>query len=275
LNLTDGGEGPSGMKPWNKGTKGVYSSNVNGKLNGIGTYKNLDTGVVFKAKASEVDLSSGVVVGVRKGTTMSEGQKKSISLKSRGVKKSDEHIRKVALALKGIRWIHNFSSGVTSRVRVGLPIPEGFTEVIGPHKLLTPEQHVELLKEKEKTRVEERQNGRGQSIENNRKARIRFWNEKPLFKVESSDILFWFKVLSEFSDSGYEVIKNSRGKELSIQRGFATLNHRRYGVSLHKVLSVLNGKKSRVIRHLCSNDSNFKSLIDSIPKPMKDTILGV
>ena len=275
LNLTDGGEGVSGCTPWNKGTCGLYSSDPKGLLKGTTMFKNLDTGEIFRANPNELNPSEGTVVGVRKGMTTSDAQKKASSERHKGVKKSKEHNRKNSESLKGIVWIHNFATGRTSRVRPEQPIPEGFCIVTGPHKLLTPEEHrreKELSREKRKLELDLK---RLERAESNRRARIKFRDENPLFWTCPSEVLLWFKILTEFSACGFQTLKNSQGKKLSIQRGFALRNHKKYGVSLHRVISVIDGGKYRPLNELHKVDENFKVVLDSLPKEFKEVTLNV
>jgi hypothetical protein len=274
LNLTDGGEGVSGCVPWNKGTSGLFSSDPKGVLKGTTMYKNLETGAIFRAEPNTVNVDGGYVVGIRKGMPNSDAQKKAASERHKGVPKSAEHNRKNSEFLSGIIWIHNFITGVTSRVRPEQPIPEGFTVVVGPHKLLTPEEHEVNKKFATDRRKLEWDSKRAERIESNRKARLKFRDENPLFWAKTSETLLWLRVLSDFSESGFPILKNSIGKELTIQRGFAYYNHTRYGVTLYRVLSVIDGGKSRPLNYLYQIDENFRVVLEGLPNNLREVVLA-
>lgn len=265
LNITDGGEGVSGRDPWNKGKRGLYSSDPRGVLKGTTMFKNLCTGEVFRAHSSEVDTSDGHIVGVRKDLPASDFQRLAASKRHKGVKKSKEHNLKNSMAIKGRIWVHNFETGQTRRVKKVSELPEGFVVVVGPHKLLTPDQHKREIEDRKKERQRKKDSEKEKRSESNRKAQLKLREERPLFGVACSETLLWLRILLDFSLFSFSTIKNSAGKELSVQRSFARLNCETYGVSLYRVLCVLDGRKSRPLSYMYNHDSNFKTVIDSIP----------
>ena len=243
LNITDGGEGFSGIKPWNLGTKGLYSSDPEGKLKGTAMYKDIITGEIFRAKPCEVKDRKDRIVGIRFGVPVSDEHKNIISAHFKGKKKSEAHREKCSKAFKGMPWIHNLETGLTKRIKPGSDVPEGFVMVSGPHRLLTMEQKLDKEARDRESKVRERRLNAKSLSENNSKAQIKFWEDHPIFRVESEEILLWLKVLHSFSISRFETKVNSIGKTVSVQRAFSQSLSQELKVSLHRVLSVLNGKK--------------------------------
>jgi hypothetical protein len=274
LNLTDGGEGPSGLNPWNKGKTGLYSSDPLGKKRGLTIIKNLENGAVSLASADLIRKSGGKLVGINKGVKMAEDQKKRISKSLKGRKKTEKHVRKMSEGAKGLRWIHNFKTKETNRISPLSELPEGFVYVVGPHRLLTFEEHAEAERLKKKNREIEKGLRKPQSIENNRMSKLKLREDDPLFGIKSHNILFWLRVLSDFSSCDFKQIKTPTDKILSVQRSFSYLVKDLHKVSLYLVLSVLDGRKSKPLKYLYDNDINFKEVLDLIPPEYIGLILG-
>jgi hypothetical protein len=274
LNITEGGEGFSGLKPWNLGTKGMYSSDPKGKLKGTSLFKDLVTGEIFRAKPCEVKDRKDRIVGVRFGIPVSAEHKEKISAHLKGRKKSEAHRENCSKAFKGLLWIHNFETGLTKRIKPGLGVPPGFVIVSGPHKLMTAEQKLDKESRDRENKVRVRLLNAKSYSENNSKAQTKFWNDNPLFRAKTEEVLLWLKVLHSFSASSFEAKVNSIGKTVSVQRTFSQSLSQELRVSLHTVLSVLNGKKSRPLRHLYGTDCNFRCAINLIPDIYRKVLLG-
>ena len=198
LNITEGGEGFSGLKPWNLGTKGLYSSDPEGKLKGTSLFKDLVTGEIVSAE-----------------------HKEKISACLKGRKKSEAHRKNCSKAFKGLLWIHNFESGLTKRIKPGSRIPLGFVIVSGPHKLRTAEQKLDKETKDREDKVRVRLLNVKSYSENNSKAQTKFWNDNPLFRIKSEEILLWLKVLHSFSASSFEAkVKKTSPKNILQKKGF-------------------------------------------------------
>lgn len=131
-NLTDGGEGAAGSIPWNKNTKGLYSSNVNGKLNNYIQSKDPKTGNIFRVKPDDPRWLSGELVGVNKGKPATKKVIDAAKLR-KGIPKTEEHNRKNSEAMKKLKWYYNFETNVVGRF-TEFEQPFGFVRVSGPHK---------------------------------------------------------------------------------------------------------------------------------------------
>lgn len=131
-NLTEGGEGTSGMIPWNKNTIGKYSSNSNGKLDNYIQSKDPVTGEIFRIKSNDPRWVSGKLVGINKGRPAHQNTINAAKAK-KGIPKSADHNLKNSEALKKLKWYYNFDTGIVGRFKE-FEQPKGFVRVSGPHK---------------------------------------------------------------------------------------------------------------------------------------------
>lgn len=131
-NLTDGGDGTAGMTPWNKNTKGLYSSNGNGQLDGYIQAKDPITGLFYRVKSDDPRWVSGQLIGAMKGTK-AHANTIAAAKARHGIPKSKDHAAKVGASIKLLKWYCNFESNKVGRFKDGEQ-PDGFVRVSGPHK---------------------------------------------------------------------------------------------------------------------------------------------
>lgn len=226
------------------------NSNINGSLDNYILTRDPTTDQTFRVHSSDERWISGKLVGFNKGKPANENVKRAARAR-KGIPKSKEHNKKVSDSNTGLKWIHNFDTGVTSRVRKDvMNPPDGFVFVNGPFKLKTDEQ---LHEEKEKSKIEKqkrRQENLSMIRHNNSVAQKKFNDENPLHRLSDDDIRFYVKILKIYSEAPNVDLYNSCGRLLSYDRAFAKKYSIIFSVSLHTILSLISGKKYRVVNAL-------------------------
>lgn len=262
-NKTDGGEGPTGAIPWNKGVFGAYSSNINHKLNGYIQAKDPKSGKCFRVKRDDPRWVTGELVGINKNVKCPDRVRQIASKTHKGVPKSPEHKRKNSQSSKLLKWYYNFESHEIRRFKEG-DEPMGFVRVTGPHKKMTFEEHELELKQKKAEKIKIRHETHQTRRNNNSNARIKFWNENPLFGLNNDDITFIITILNIWKTKPDVPSKNSVGKQISYTRSFSKVYSSKFNVSLHMVLSIVSGKKIRQLQELSKLYPDLKNTIDCI-----------
>lgn len=239
------------------------NSNKNGKLDDYILAKD-QVGNFFKVKPDDPKWISGELVGVKKGIPASQKCIES-SRKRKGISHSSDHNIKVSKALKGCKWIHNFSTGETSRIMaLDTSIPDGFVLVSGPHRLLTLDQEKQLqtLKKEEKKRNRLETASERKIINSN--AQKKFRKENPFHGMNEDQINFVIHIVELFGNKPLVPLKNSTGKTLSYVRAFSVYYSNKYNVSLHTIFSIVNGKKPNVINEISKMREDLNSICQEI-----------
>ena len=107
-NCTWGGEGTSGLNPWNKGKKGLLCHSEETKLKMSESHKGIKLSEETKQKISESEKGKKISEETKrkmseslKGKQLSEEHKQKISEANKGREFSEEHKQKVSESLKG------------------------------------------------------------------------------------------------------------------------------------------------------------------------------
>ena len=228
----------------------IGNANKNGKITGYVLCKDPKTNNTYRVKKTDERWLSGDLVGINKGVPASENAKSAARAK-KGIPKSKEHNKKVSNSIKGSKWIHNFETGITSRIsKDKTNPPDGFVFVNGPFKLKTQEQLIAETNEYKIEKQKARQKKLHTIKQNNSSAQKKLWRDNPLRGLSQDDIDFIVSILKLYQTKPKINMKNSIGKMLNYNRAFSLEFSKQYKVSLHKVFSIVSGKKNRILKEL-------------------------
>lgn len=210
------------------------------------TAKHKVTGEVKKISRLSVEWTSGEWVGIRHGVKPS--QKCIDAARSRkGIPKPPEHGMKVGSAIRKLKWYMEPISGNVGRF-IPSQQPDGWISVTGPHKKMTPEQVLDEKQQKLEDRKSKREESKESRSANNSAGQKKFNSENPLHRWSRDEVVFAVEILREFSAKPLVPEKNSLGKNLSYVRSFSIQVSQRKNTTLHRVLSVVNGKVDRLLK---------------------------
>lgn len=220
-------------------------------------------GNVFRITKENPKWISGELVGVMKNTKCSENTRRAASLRWKGVSKPDEQNKKNSEANKLLKWYHNFQLNKTGRFKENCQ-PDGFVRVNGPHKKQTfDEEYCEKML-KDKIRKEKRFANLDEIRRNNSLAQKKFHEENPLHGIEETDLAFIREILSIYLQKPEMPEVNSTGKKLSYKRSFSLEYSKIYKTSLHKIHSIVNGKKKRILLEISKTNPELSNIIEEI-----------